>query len=354
LVNELHRLSQEQRCAEFAGKSTGTVALESKSVVYRRPLKQEEVPIVPLVSSPPSPAATTSAFFTSTPTNSTTTTTTTATATATATATTPASPGVEKAVTIEEIVGEMTDVEIEIIDTPGIEAKSERQEQVQGEIFERLSEGFVEGGSPVHVILHCLNPSVPRLDDIEHEWIRAVSGYVSVILVYTHALTSPEEIKAWIGNTIILFPLPYDTYSSTDKLRPPLPIVTDVQVLARDEETGAKKKTLIKRFGMVELVEALADIYPQSLVKIDEHIKESKYVHSSLQLSTGQYHLKLPTTATILDNRYLNNNTNHKEERHGGIHGYPPRKRFRVFLAIAIAEHLSSTSSYDATKYQHK
>ena len=51
----------------------------------------------------------------------------------------------------------------------------------------------------MHVILHCLNPSVPRLDDIEHEWIRAVSGYVPVILVYTHALTSPEDIKSWIG-----------------------------------------------------------------------------------------------------------------------------------------------------------
>lgn len=96
----------------------------------------------------------------------------------------------------------MTEVEIEIIDTPGIEAKSERQEQVQGEIFERLSEGFVEGGSPVHVILHCLNPSVPRLDDIEHEWIRAVAGYVPVVLVYTHALTSPEDIKSWIGMSI--------------------------------------------------------------------------------------------------------------------------------------------------------
>jgi hypothetical protein len=54
--------------------------------------------------------------------------------------------------------------------------------------------------------------------------------------------------------------------------------MTDVQVLARDEETGARKKTLIKRFGMVELVEALVDVYPQSLAKIDEHIKESKYV----------------------------------------------------------------------------
>jgi hypothetical protein len=61
-------------------------------------------------------------------------------------------------------------------------------------------------------------------------------------------------------------------------LRPPLPIVTDVQVLARDEETGSKKKTLIKRFGMVELVQALVAVYPLSLAKIDEHIQESKYV----------------------------------------------------------------------------
>jgi uncharacterized protein (DUF697 family) len=116
----------------------------------------------------------------------------------------------------------------------------------------------VEGGSPVNVILHCLNPSVPRLDDIEHEWIRALSGYAPVILVYTHALTSPEDIQSWIAS-----------------LKPPLPIVTDVQVLARDEETGAKKKTLIKRFGLVELVDALAEVYPISLAKIEEHILNS-------------------------------------------------------------------------------
>lgn len=258
LVNELHRLSAEERCPEFAGKSTGTLDLESKTVTYKRPLKPEEVPTQP----PPSPS------LSSIPTTTTATTSTIVPPSSPAPAVAPATPVEEQPLLEEKDKKEdkedkeddedLVGVDVQIIDTPGIEAKSERQEQVQGEIFERLSEGFVEGGSPVHVILHCLNPSVPRLDDIEHEWIRAVSGYVPVVLVYTHALTSPEDIKSWI-----------------DKLSPPLPIVTDVQVLARDEETGARKKTLIKRFGMVELVDALVGVYPQSLAMIEEHIQES-------------------------------------------------------------------------------
>jgi len=99
---------------------------------------------------------------------------------------------------------------------------------------------------------------VPRLDDIEHEWIRALGGYAPVIMVYTHALVSPGDVQNWIST-----------------LDPPLPIATDVQVLARDEETGAKKKTVVKRFGLVELVEALVSVYPLSLAKIQEHIDSS-------------------------------------------------------------------------------
>eukprot|EP00026_Physarum_polycephalum_P004728 Phypoly_transcript_04751.p1 GENE.Phypoly_transcript_04751~~Phypoly_transcript_04751.p1 ORF type:complete len:358 (+),score=70.73 Phypoly_transcript_04751:36-1076(+) len=139
LVNELHRLSEEQRCAEFAGKSTGTVALESKAVVYRRPPKpEEEAPAVVPPSPSPSSPVTTSTLSTPTPNAP----------TNPPAPTTSTTPDLSEKTSGEEDTpaGETVEVEIEIIDTPGIEAKSERQEQVQGEIFERLSEGFVEGG----------------------------------------------------------------------------------------------------------------------------------------------------------------------------------------------------------------
>ena len=173
-MNEIHRGALKHKCLEGVGGTSITQDLDSKSVVYRRPVTEEE--------------------------------------------------------NFSGIEEEFIDVTVEVIDTPGLSRsdmdKPEKMTGLIDAINTRLTDGFSGSKSTVHMVLWCVQGTAGRLPMVDELWVRQLGKLVPIILVWTRAFLPNhiEEFRRWMNDRTLV---PIE-----------LPFVATIPVYARREETS--------------------------------------------------------------------------------------------------------------------